>query len=442
MPKAPLPYRPVLAETGKTLEELPRRTPIWGEVDLCIVGGGAAGVGAAVGAARTGVKKILLIERYGFCGGATVAGMSGTICGLYASGTGKPDFVTQGFSREFYERLHARGGVAEPWPFGKTFLSVHDPLAWKELGNDYLLDSGIDVLYHTLFVDAVVVEGSVTHVILENKNGRGAIAAKTFIDASGDADLVDRAHGASTQGKNGITQAPTMIFRMMNVDVALAVKTGPEDLEEKIRQAKKNGDYYLPRSHCYMYPSPRTGEYSCNMTRLDPPPGSVKRVLTGLDTDDLTYCEFEGLQLVREYERFLQDYIPGFEQAMVNDMGTQIGIRQTRSIVGKSTLKNSDVLQARKFGEHAVSRSSWPIEDHSSGEVRIVYLEDDYYEIPDASLIPEGLNNVWVAGRCFSAEHEALASARVTAQCMEMGHAAGQMAFRAMSNESAVPAKI
>lgn len=181
-----------------------------------------------------------------------------------------------------------------------------------------------------------------------------------------------------------------------------------------------------------MYPSPRTREYSCNMTRLDAPVGSGKSCLSGLDTDDLTYCEFEGLQLVREYERFLQDHIAGFEQAVVNDMGSQIGIRQTRSIIGRMTLKNSDVLEARKFGDEAISRSAWPIEDHSTGEVRIVYIENDYYEIPRESLIPEGLKNVWAAGRCFSAEHEALASARVTAQCMEMGYAAGQMAARAL----------
>jgi hypothetical protein len=128
-----------------------------------------------------------------------------------------------------------------------------------------------------------------------------------------------------------------------------------------------------------------------------------------LDTDDLTYCEFEGLRLVREYERFLQDCIPGFEQAVVNDTGTQIGIRQTRSIVGRMTLKNTDVIGARKFGDRAVSRSAWPIELHSDAGVRIVYLENDYYEIPRESLIPEGLNNVWAAGRRFSAEHEALA---------------------------------
>jgi hypothetical protein len=432
MARKPLSYRGAFAATGKVLEEAPRRLPVWAEVDLCIIGGGAAGIGAAVGAARAGVKKILVVERYGFCGGATVAGMSGSICGLFASGTGKPDFVTSGFSREFHDRLQARGGVAAPWPFGKTFLSVHDPLAWKELADDYLLDNGILVLYHTLFAEVALRDRKITHVILENKNGRGAVTASTFIDASGDADLVHRAHGASRQGNQGVTQAPTMIFRMMNVDVPRAIRTSPEELEAKVKEAKNSGDYHLPRSHCYMYPSPRTGEYSCNMTRLDPPPGSERKCLSGVDADDLTYCEFEGRKLVREYERFLQNYVPGFEAAVVNDVGTQIGIRQTRSIVGRGTLTNADVLQARKFGDRAVTRSSWPIEDHALGEVRIVYLENDFYEIPRESLVPEGLDNVWAAGRCFSAEHEALASARVTAQCLEMGFAAGGMAFESL----------
>jgi len=347
------------------------------------------------------------------------------------SGTGKPEIITQGFSREFHERLHARHGVADPWPFGRTYLAVHDPLAWKELADDYLLEHRVGVIYHTLFVDAVTQDRRVTHVILENKNGRGAVTAQAFIEASGDADLIHRAGGASSSGRDGLTQAPTMIFRMMNVDVPLAMRTGPEELENKIKAARNSGRYQLPRTHCYMFPSPRTGEYSCNMTRLNPPPASGRKCLSGVDTDDLTYCEIEGRKIVREYERFLREHIPGFGNAVVNDVGTQIGIRQTRSVVGRGVLTNQDVLQARKFGDRAVSRSAWPIEDHSGGEVRIAYLENDFYEIPAESLIPATLDNVWVAGRCFSAEHEALASARVTAQCLEMGDAAGRMAATA-----------
>jgi hypothetical protein len=298
----------------------------------------------------------------------------------------------------------------------------------ENLADDYLFDNSIHVLYHTCFADVVRRGRKIAYAVVENKDGRGAIAARSFIDASGDADLIARACNPCTEDNGGVTQSPTMIFRMMNVDVPRTLQTGPEDLEQKVREARATGNYRLPRSHCYMYPSPRQGEYSCNMTRLDPPPGSGKACLSGISTDDLTYAEIEGTRLVLEYGRFLKDYIPGFENALINDAGTQIGIRQTRSIVGRGTLKNEDVLQARKFGEDAVTRSAWPIEDHTGGEVRIVYLEKDFYEIPASSLVPVQLDNVWAAGRCFSAEHEALASARVVAQCLEMGYFAGQMA--------------
>jgi len=432
----PTPYRPVIADTGTALREPPRNTPVWAEVDVAVIGGGAAGIGAAVAAARAGAQKVLLIERYGFCGGAAVAGMSGTICGLFASGTGSPEIITRGFSREFHERLHRRGGVAEPWPFGRTYLAVHDPLAWKELADDYLLDHRVGVLYHTLMVDAVVRDRRVTYALVENKNGRGAVTARAWIDASGDADLIARAGGPSTFGRAGVVQAPTMIFRMMNVDVARAALTSPEELQQKLKAAQQSGRFRLPRLHCYMYPSPRAGEYSCNMTRVNPPPESGKPCLSGIDTDDLTYGEFEGRKLVREYERFLREEVRGFETAVVNDCGTQLGIRQTRTVVGRTMLTNQDVMQARKFGAEAISRSAWPIEDHSAGEVRIVYLDRDYYEIPRQALVPATLDNVWVAGRCFSAEHEALASARVTAQCLEMGGAAGRMAVESLFQRS------
>jgi FAD dependent oxidoreductase len=423
----PTPYRSLPTEQT-VLREPPRDIPEWASVDLCIVGGNAAGLGAAVEAHRAGMRHILLIEQYGFCGGANAAGMSGPLCGLFASGTAQPQLLTEGSSCEFYDRLRAPGGVADPFPFSKTYLAVHEPLAGKELADDYLVADGIYVLYHAFFVDVVRRDRGITHVIVENKNGRGAVAARSFIDASGDANVVALSQAWYTEGLNGVIQAPTMISQMMNVDIPRALLTSPEELKDKVREARKTGSHRLPRSHFYMYPSPRRGEYSCNMTRLDPPIESDKPCLSGLCANDLTYCEIEGCLLVREYERFLLDYIPGFEDAFVNDVGTQIGIRQTRSTVGRTTLKNAGVLAARNFGDAAVTRSAWPIEVHTGGEARIVYLENDYYEIPAACLAPAELSNIWAADRCFSAEHEAPTSAREVAQCLEMGFAAGEMA--------------
>jgi hypothetical protein len=132
----------------------------------------------------------------------------------------------------------------------------------------------------------------------------------------------------------------------------------------------------------------------------------------------------EGRRQAREYARFLQARVEAFSGAYMVETGVQVGIRQTRSVAGLGLLKNKDVIRGRK-DRNAVSLSAWPIELHGAEGLKIHYLEDDYYDIPFETLIPRGAGNILVAGRCLSAEHEALASARVTAQCFGMGYAAG-----------------
>jgi hypothetical protein len=160
------------------------------------------------------------------------------------------------------------------------------------------------------------------------------------------------------------------------------------------------------------------------MTRITWPDGTVP---VGTNSRDLTFAEIEGRRQAREYTRFLVNEIPAFNHAYMSTTGAQVGIRQTRSIVGKYRLTNKDVILAKK-SRHTISFSAWPIEMHNNGEVKIVELDDDYYDIPFETLIPQNATNYLVAGRCLSAEHEALASARVTAQCFGMGYAAGAAA--------------
>jgi hypothetical protein len=157
------------------------------------------------------------------------------------------------------------------------------------------------------------------------------------------------------------------------------------------------------------------------MTRITFPDGSIP---TGISGADMSFAEMEGRLQAREYSRFLKDKIPGFQSSYLIDTGAQVGIRQSRSLVGKKRLSNDDVLQARKAAG-AVTFSAWPIENHSAGDLTITYLEDDTYDIPFETLIPLSGSNLLVAGRCLSAEHEAMASARVTAQCFGMGYGAG-----------------
>jgi len=396
------------------------KVPIRSDHDVCIVGGGAAGLAAAVGAARVGLK-VLLIEKYGFCGGATVAGLSGTICGLHSSGKDLHQIVF-GFAGEFYDSLKAQGGAsADPVPFGHTALVPHDSFVWKAVADHFLKETGVEVLFHTSFLKAYGdADGKLETILVRGMEGLFAIRARCFVDASGDAELVHSLGGSTTLGRSGVVQAPTMIFRVGNVDMKAFLRLDPEEICEQVRAAARSG-YSLPRHHVYLFPMPSGREVLCNMTRITYPDGSTP---LGISSCDMTFAEMEGRRQAREYARFLKDKLPAFARSYLVDTGTQVGIRQSRSIVGKVVLQNKDVLAGRKW-KGAATFSAWPIEVHEGDALKIAYLDNGTYDIPFETLIPTIGTNLLVAGRCLSAEHEALASARVTAQCLGMGYAAG-----------------
>ena len=393
--------------------------PVIATPDLCVIGGGAAGIASAVGAARCGLG-VLLIEKYGFCGGATVAGASGTICGLYSSGS-RPERIVFGFAGEFHDRLLQFGGAGRCIRFGRTALIPHDSFVWKKVADDYLREHRIETLFHTNFVTAFTEGDRVSTIVVRAAEGLRAIRPKSVIDASGDAEVIHSIGGLTTMGKDGTVQTPTMIFRVGGVEMERFLELDPNEIIAQVAAADRSGSYRLPRHHVYLFPMPNGREVLCNMTRITFPDGSVP---VGTRSADLTFAEMEGRDQAREYARFLKDKVPGFQDSYLVDTGAQVGIRQSRSLVGKARLTNEDVLQGRKTGG-AATFSAWPIESHSAGDLKISYLENDTYDIPFETLIPMSGTNLLAAGRCLSAEHEAMASARVTAQCFGMGYAAG-----------------
>jgi hypothetical protein len=407
--------------------------PVIARPDVCVVGGGAAGLAAAVGAGRCGLK-VLLIEKYGFCGGATVAGMSGTICGLYSSGN-RPERIVFGFASEFHDRMETMGGVRGPVPFGRTMLVPHDSFVWKELADCYLRSAGVDVLYHTNLISAHSAGDQVETLLVRCMEGLRAIQPKLVIDASGDAEVVHSIGSATTMGNNGVVQSPTMVFRLGGVDMDVFLKLDPRNLDAQVVEADQSGAYRLPRHHVYIFPLPNGHEVLCNMTRITYPDGSIP---LGISSGDMTFAEMEGRIQARSYAKFLKDKVAGFQRSYLIDTGAQVGIRQSRSLAGKARLMNDDVLHARK-AKGAVTFSAWPIEAHGAAELKIIYLEEDTYDIPFETLIPPSGENLLVAGRCLSAEHEAMASARVTAQCFGMGYGAG--AACALMLEEKIPAQ-
>ena len=405
--------------------------PVLAEVDILVVGGGASGVAAATIAAEKG-KSVLLIEKYGFCGGAAVAGMSGTICGLYlaSDASNRPEQVVFGFAERFRSAIAGRGGLSEPQIYGKTFTVTHDPLVWRETADAFLEDSGVKVLFHTTVIGVVMDADVFRGVVVESKAGRSTIRAKRIVDASGDAAVVARGGLRYTFGDQGRVQNPTMFFRIGGVDMDVFLgywgldTISPPKVVEAIEAANRSGGYELPRNKIWIFPTTRPNELMVNATRLSSRDG---RMLNVVDPADFTEAEILGRRQVREYARFLADKIPGCAASYVVDTGAEAGIRQTRSIVGLDRLANEDVVAGRKRDD-GICRVPWPIELHSGDKPKLHWLLDDYYEVPFRALVPERGENIIVAGRCLSAEHEALASARVTAQCFEYGNAAATAA--------------
>lgn len=410
--------------------------------DILVVGGGAAGVAAAVTAARRG-HRVLLVERYGFCGGGAVAGLSGTICGLYAAHDREdatPEKLVHGFVDEFIDRMEAIGGLGPPVRYGKTFTRVHDPLAWRHVADGLLADAGVQVLLHALVTDVWQQGECLEGVRLYTKQGKIDVRARLVIDASGDADVVAMAGLDTRVGDDGKVQNPTMMFRLMGVDVERFLAAhGPDsilgaDIAELIGLDNGHPDP-LPRRKVFLFPTPRPGELLCNATRVV---GRDGRELSPLSARDFTEAEQEGRRQVRAYARFFRRHLRGCENAVVNDTGVQVGIRQSRQISGVATLTNADVAGAAKHPD-GIARSPWPIELHSGAKPKLVWTCDDFYEIPYECFVPVVGDRLLVAGRCLSAEHEAMASARVTAQCFSYGQAIGLAA--SLSLEENMPAR-
>lgn len=408
---------------------------------VLVVGGGAAGLAAACTAARAGLR-VLLIERYGFCGGGAVAGLSGTICGMYAAAEvvdRRLPVLVHGVLSEFVARMQRAGGLTGPVQYGRTWTRVHDPLVWRETADAMLAEAGVDVLLHATVTDVLCEGGErIDGVIASTVEGRYRIDAQLTIDASGDATIVAMAGLPYTVGRDGQVQNPTMIFRLLGVDVArLRAEYGPDSImparvTDAILAAREHG-FELPRAKIFLFETPRAGELLCNATRVL---GRDGRELNPLRAVDFTEAEQQGRRQVREYARFLRAHVVGCEHSFVNDTGVQVGVRQTRQVAGVATLRNLDVQRGAKRPD-GIARSAWPIELHAGAKPYIAWLLDDYYEVPYGCFVPVRGEGLLTAGRCLSAEHEAMASARVTAQCFAYGHAIGHAAALAIHERRA-----
>ena len=400
--------------------------PVLDHCDVLVIGGGSAGSAAAVAAAGAGAK-VILVERYGFLGG-TGAMVLDTFYGFFTPKVERK--VVGGIADRVIEGLKARNVlIKRPNTYGAGAGYTYDPETLKVVWDELTSNAGVHLLLHSYFVDALGQGNRITGAIIGTKQGLRAIHAKAVVDASGDADVVARAGGPfEDAGAMGTAQSLTTTFQMINVDVERAKATPKAEMWQKIEEASRSGRYHLPRKEGSSHITPLEHVMVTNMTRV-----------SGVDPTDpaaLSKAEREGRKQAFEYARFLRDFIPGYERAVIGRLSTQIGVRESRRVRGEYWLEREDVLAARKFGD-AVAQCGAPIEEHhAGGDTRWEYLpEGETYDIPFRCLVPQMLEGLVVAGRCLSASHDAHASVRSIGQCLAMGQAAGLAAHLAKDGD-------
>ena len=425
------PRRTTSVEAVSWVEPPRRRAEVVADVDVCVAGGGPAGLGAALAAARLGAR-VCLLERHGFLGGNFTAASVGTICGLYvAEAPGDFAYVTCGVAQEVADALKSRGAAVGPMPFKGTAVLLYVPWAAKRLF-DHLVSSepNITLFLHALVADVVVDNGALEAVVVATKRGPQAVRARAFVDATGDADLVVFAGGEWEIGVDGQRQFASMQFVMQHADSNAVFAGGLDALASAIAARGS----HLSRDGGAVLPTFRPGEFIGAMTRVRAPDGGPLDVT---DLRDATWGELEGRRLAEEAAAFLVEHVPGFEAAFLADTAPTLGVRETRRVAGEYVLTGDDVSGLARFDD-AIAAGAWPREYHVRGRsTEYVNLPDGgYYQIPLRALRPRGLANLWVAGRCISADHDALASTRVMAPSMALGQAAGTAAALAVLDGS------
>ena len=426
----------------RTITEPSRQVPVVAETEVLVLGGGPAGIAAATAAARSGAKTMLL-ERYGFLGGMGTAAMVTNFCGLHACINGTVQQIVHGVADDILHRLAKLDGLREPHVVTnaeglKTGAQAYDNAAYKVATDDLLVSAGVDVRFHTFAVDAITDNGKIEAVLIETKSGRAAISSDMFIDCSGDADLATWAGVPYEKGgSDGFMAYPTMMFRIADVESDVAMAEGAPQLKALIAEANASGKFKLPRKAGIIRPQTHDSEWRANLTQISRDGAPVD----GSDWDDIGYAEIEGRKQAIEYFRFLKEMVPGFANAYMLELAPQIGIRETRRIIGSYQLTGEDVLECRDFDD-SIGCSGWPLETHVLGDVEWKFLAGrGYHQIPFSTTLPTGIENLLVAGRCASTTQEGQASLRVSGPCFAMGQAAGTAA--AMARKAGLaPAKL
>ncbi len=417
-----------------------RRIPLMEDRDVIVAGGGVTGVMAAVAAAREG-SDVLLVERNASLGG--VAAMGLPIQG-YVNHDGQQ--IVKGLAEELRQRLVAKGGALDhfiPCEMHNPYLVV-DPEMVKLVLSEMLRDAGVKVLLHTQVANVRMDGDRIDTVFVEGKSGREAFRAKVFIDCTGDADLAALSGAPFSIADAVSLQASTLNFILTNVDTEAVKKFVLECPEEYGLFPLLDGEQFF-RSDRYIMvglqglaerarrEDPQSALWGnvCYITLVAPGTVCVNSVhvdgYNACDTRDLSEIERLARERVHQTYGFYKKYVPGFENAALTATAPWAGIRETRILEGRRTL----TLEAIRRGEippDSIALGGYPVDVHSPENNGLIFFKVPTYGIPYGCMLPQGVQNLLVAGRTISASREAMASSRVMAQCMAEGEAAGTAA--------------
>ena len=440
-----------LHHTMKTITEPSRNIPVRAEVDVLVVGGGPSGIMAARGAAGDGLH-VMLLESRGYLGGNLTIGLPIL---AFLDINGKQ--CIRGYAQDFVDRLAVRGAASGHKRCALHMsLTIIDPEESKNVALELMEESGVEVLM-SVFVADVIKEGdTVKGVVIESKNGREAILARTVIDCSGDGDVAARAGALIYKGdEKGGMQPPTLMYSMRGVDVGALRKAlverheefdmdrmPPEQFREgkfitvglrrQIRKAESAG-IRLPVARTILITGLRPDEIWVNMTRV----GGIDATLP----ESYTRGEIAARAQIKEVNEYLRRFVPGFGSAWMDKVAPFLGIRESRQIGCEYMLTGEDILESRRFSD-CIAVAGYPVDiHHSVGADCTMLFARDNYDIPYRCLVPKGLHHLLVSGRCAGYTHEAMASARVMSTCMAVGQAAGTAARLALK-QKVEPARV